>query len=86
VGEGGWYRLARKQGRGTYISLVAVKNGKKSLSLLRIEPQITDYLDQRHSHYPNLTTMAQAVKYLSWIPGLICYHHNEISSNDFRKL
>jgi hypothetical protein len=40
--ERGWYRLARNQGRGTYIGLVAVKNSKKSLSLLRTELQITD--------------------------------------------
>jgi hypothetical protein len=52
-GGPGWYRMARKQGRGTYIGLVVVKNGKKSLSLLRIEPKINNYLDQRQSHYPN---------------------------------
>ena len=58
---GGWYRLARKQGRGTCRGLVAVQNRQKSLSLLRIELQITYYLEHRHSHYPNWTSMAQTV-------------------------
>jgi hypothetical protein len=69
---GGWYRLARKQGRGTYRGLVVVKNRKNSLSLLRSKPQITYYLDHRHSHYPNWTTMVQTVN--------ICHGSQAISA------